>query len=279
MKSSLWPALRATLRERLDEEEFRTWIKPLGIRQDDDRVVLVAPSSHFRHNLKEQYGQLFDEITRDLDSTGVRIVVDTQSQQPPPTPKASARLDPRYRFDSFVVGSSNQFAHAAARAVAESPSHSYNPLFVYGGSGLGKTHLLHAIGHHIQAKFPDLRMVYVQTEQFVNELINSIRFERMPVFRERYRTIDVLLVDDIHVLANKERTQEEFFHTFNTLYTAPEADHLELGLLAAQHPDSRGALAQSLRMGADRRHPGPGPRDQDRHPPPQVRSRENRRPR
>ena len=119
-----------------------------------------------------------------------------------------------------MVGSSNQFAHAACRAVAENPSRSYNPLFLYGGVGLGKTHLMQAIGHHIRLKHRFLEVMYLPAEQFVNELISSLRFNRMPDFRERYRNIDVLLVDDIQFLANKERTQEEFFHTFNTLYTS-----------------------------------------------------------
>ena len=123
-------------------------------------------------------------------------------------------------FSTFVVGKSNEFAHAAAKAVAENPSQSYNPLFLYGGVGLGKTHLLHAIGHEIIRTRPQMRVLYLAAEQFVNELINSIRFDRMPDFRERYRTIDVLLIDDIQFIANKERTQEEFFHTFNTLYTS-----------------------------------------------------------
>ena len=135
-------------------------------------------------------------------------------------PSAVARFNPKYRFHNFVVGNSNQFACAAARAVAEAPGQSYNPLFLYGGVGLGKTHLLHAIGQEIQALLPHLVVHYISAEQFVNELINSIRFDRMPRFRDRYRTMDVLLIDDIQFLANKERTQEEFFHTFNSLYTA-----------------------------------------------------------
>ena len=133
---------------------------------------------------------------------------------------SGARFNPKYRFANFVVGDSNQFATAAARAVAESPGQSYNPLFLYGGVGLGKTHLLHAIGQEIQHQLPHLLVHYISAEQFLNELINSIRFDRMPLFRERYRSIDVLLIDDIQFLANKERTQEEFFHTFNALYTA-----------------------------------------------------------
>jgi len=127
-------------------------------------------------------------------------------------------LNPKYTFDSFVVGSSNQFAHAAARAVAEIPSKSYNPLFIYGGVGLGKTHLMHAIGHYIQARQKRLVLVYMSADRFINEMINAIRFDRLPSFRQKYRSIDVLLVDDIQFIAGKDRTQEEFFHIFNALH-------------------------------------------------------------
>ena len=143
-----------------------------------------------------------------------------KNHHPQPSGIERPLFNPKYRFSNFVVGDSNQFACAAARAVAESPGQSYNPLFLYGGVGLGKTHLLHAVGQEIQHQQPHLRVHYISAEQFLNELINSIRFDRMPLFRERYRSIDVLLIDDIQFLANKERTQEEFFHTFNALYTA-----------------------------------------------------------
>src|SRR4029077_15541081 len=144
-----------------------------------------------------------------------------QTDQAGPPPRlASARLNPKYTFETFVIGSSNRFAHAAAVAVAEAPAKAYNPLFVYGDSGLGKTHLLHAIGHYAQTLYSGLKVRYVSSEEFTNDFINMIRDGKQDGFRRRYRDVDVLLVDDIQFLENKEGTQEEFFHTFNTLHNA-----------------------------------------------------------
>jgi chromosomal replication initiator protein len=229
------------LADQLEPDEFATWFKPLQVRSEDpERLVLLAPDSGFLTTLEESYRPAVDRAIAGLTGPSFEVLfsVDSKRQLRPPNREQAATtaspsgaaspsnsssqgiFDCRYTFDSFVVGKSNEFAHAAAQAVAQSPSHSYNPLFLYGGVGLGKTHLLQAIGHHIQSYHPKLRVLYLAAEQFVNELINSIRFDRMPAFRERYRTIDVLLVDDVQFLANKERTQEEFFHTFNTLYTS-----------------------------------------------------------
>ncbi|HEX5757595.1 MAG TPA: chromosomal replication initiator protein DnaA [Thermoanaerobaculia bacterium] len=222
--SQIWSLLQRELQQELPAEEFATWFRPLKVRtEEEDRLVLLAPDARFLHTLESSYRPAVDRAVAGLKGAAYQVLfsLEEREQAPPEAPPAlAARFNPKYTFDSFVVGNSNQFAHAAARAVAEGPSRSYNPLFLYGGVGLGKTHLLHAIGCHIRERGPQLRVLYLAAEQFVNELINSIRFDRMPAFRERYRTIDVLLIDDVQFLANKERTQEEFFHTFNTLYTS-----------------------------------------------------------
>ncbi|MFW6012249.1 MAG: chromosomal replication initiator protein DnaA [Gemmatimonadota bacterium] len=227
MSHSHWDRLREQLAHQLEPEEYATWFKPLRVHSEDpERLVLLAPDSRFLHTLEESYRPAVDRAIAGLSDTSFEVlfsVADGPGDGAPDarsSPGLPSTFDLRYTFDTFVVGKSNEFAHAAAQAVAQSPSRSYNPLFLYGGVGLGKTHLLHAIGHHIHRDHPRLQVMYLAAEQFVNELINSIRFDRMPSFRERYRTMDVLLVDDVQFLANKERTQEEFFHTFNTLYTS-----------------------------------------------------------
>jgi chromosomal replication initiator protein len=225
---SNWTLLSERLRATLPADEYTTWIAPLRVhRERDDELVLLAPNPSFVHAVEENYRALIDREAAALHDELFQIVLTAREEAaaaadeaPPPEPHSGVvRLNPKYTFETFVVGSSNQFAHAAARAVGESPSRSYNPLFLYGGVGLGKTHLLHAIGHRLRERHPALTLQYLTAEQFVNQLINAIRFKSTHSFRERYRSIDVLLVDDVQFLANKERTQEEFFHTFNTLYT------------------------------------------------------------
>ena len=226
MSHSHWSALQKQLQQELDPEEFATWFLPLKVRDDgdDDRLVLIAPNSRFLHTLEESYRPMVDRALSGISGQPfeVQFSLDEEEGHEPSTDEVVAlgHFNPKYNFKTFVVGKSNEFAWAAAKAVAENPSHSYNPLFLYGGVGLGKTHLLHAIGQEILRSRPHLRVLYLAAEPFVNELINSIRFDRMPQFRERYRTIDVLMIDDVQFIANKERTQEEFFHTFNTLYTS-----------------------------------------------------------
>jgi chromosomal replication initiator protein len=222
MSHSQWSRLQRKLQQQLDPEEYATWFQPLKARDDaQGRLVLVAPNSRFLHTLEESYRRTVDRAVAGLDGPGFEVLFSLDEMgEPPEEPLVASHFNAKYQFRNFVVGKSNEFAHAAAEAVAKNPSQSYNPLFLYGGVGLGKTHLLHAIGHEILRQRPHLRVLYLVAEHFVNELINSIRFDRMPEFRERYRTIDVLMIDDVQFIANKERTQEEFFHTFNTLYTS-----------------------------------------------------------
>ncbi|MFQ5743062.1 MAG: chromosomal replication initiator protein DnaA [Acidobacteriota bacterium] len=245
----LWKSVLSRLETKLDPHSFNTWFRPTSLAwQDQETLHVAVPNEVFREWLRDHYGSLIRESLDELQEIQggdlrVEFTLPGLKSRAAPTAAAardprlrsasrasvgvepgldpfSAPLNPKYRFSAFVVGTSNQFAHAAARAVAESPSRSYNPLFLYGGVGLGKTHLMHAIGHHILAHNTNLRLVYLSSERFMNELINSIRYDRTFEFREKYRNIDVLLVDDIQFLAGKERTQEEFFHTFNALYDA-----------------------------------------------------------
>ncbi len=245
MAESLWKRLQERLREDLGPEEFSTWIKPLRVRSEtSDSIELEVPSQRFLHTLEASYRQQVDRAIAGVSDSSCRVLFSVEELEPPvPARPSLPQFNPRYVFQTFVVGNSNQFAHAACRAVAESPSKSYNPLFLYGGVGLGKTHLLHAIGRQIQSARPELRILYLAAEQFVNDLISSLRFNRMPDFRERYRSIDVLLVDDIQFLANKERTQEEFFHTFNTLYTSQK----QIILSSDSSPRNIPALEERLR--------------------------------
>jgi chromosomal replication initiator protein len=218
MSASVWHRLQACLQRSLPPDEFRTWFGPLSVESESERrLVLRAPNQRFVSSLEEVYRPVVDRAVADLQGAAFEVLFSAADAQPV---RADEPFETRYQFETFVVGNSNQLAFAAASAVADRPGRSYNPLFLYGGVGLGKTHLLHAIGHQIRKKHGKLQVKYLPTEQFVNELINSIRFDRTATFRERYRTIDVLLIDDVQFLGNKERTQEEFFHTFNTLYTS-----------------------------------------------------------
>jgi chromosomal replication initiator protein len=224
--SRTWSQIADRLRAALAPEEYSTWIAPLRVKSEShDELVLSAPNVRFVHTVEESYRHLLDREAAAVRDELLQVFLTAEDGGDEPRPATAdaperGSLNPKYRFDTFVVGNSNQFAHAAARAVAESPSHSYNPLFLYAPAGLGKTHLLHAIGHHVAERHPRLRVHYLTAEQFVNQLINSLRFKSMHAFRDRFRSVDVLLVDDVQFLANKERTQEEFFHTFNTLYTS-----------------------------------------------------------
>jgi chromosomal replication initiator protein len=251
-----WVRILAALEKKINRQSYETWLKPTRFSHIAGKTLYVRiPSAEFQH-LGEKYADLIqeaiDNLALDIDS-----VVFTTPQQDPSAPRVredggfapvsshnsnaphsrrtygatapmpeqsrfdwstASQLNPRYQFDAFVIGSGNQFAMAAAQAVAERPSKAYNPLFIYGGVGMGKTHLMHAIGHDVKRRQPHASICYVSGEKFTNEMINSVRYDKMTSFRDKFRNVDVLLIDDIQFLAGKERTQEEFFHTFNALH-------------------------------------------------------------
>jgi chromosomal replication initiator protein len=228
--ANAWDKILQHLERRVNAHSFATWFRPTRLESaENGRLLVRVPTRLFRKRLTETYGELLRAVLVEVGMPNQQVeFVATEPDPPAPPPGlAQAKLDfdavdhqlnPRYTFDTFVVGASNQFAHAAALAVAEQPSKAYNPLFLYGGVGMGKTHLMQAIGHLIKKRNPAARLTYISAEKFTNEVINSLRFDRMTSFRDRFRNVDVLLVDDIQFIAGKERTQEEFFHTFNALY-------------------------------------------------------------
>ena len=231
----LWIKTISFLEKQLSVPEYAAWIETIHpISFNDNELILGVPSSLAREKVEQKYLDLLrttfsKTVGKDASDLKVILSVDSNStislgSSPILIPQSNdwekPNLNPRYSFSSFVVGNSNKFAHAAAVAVAESPAKSYNPLFIYGGVGLGKTHLMHAIGHQVLKKNQSARIVYSSSEKFTNELINSIRDDKTEDFRQKYRNVDVLLIDDIQFLAGKERTQEEFFHTFNSLHDA-----------------------------------------------------------
>ncbi|HUJ32936.1 MAG TPA: chromosomal replication initiator protein DnaA [Candidatus Acidoferrum sp.] len=228
---TLWDKILQHTERRVNPHSFATWFRPTRQeRAEDDRLVIRVPTRLFSKRLTETYGELLKAVLAEIGHPQLileYICQETELVPGSPAVSPQAKLDfessnhqlnPRYTFDTFVVGASNQFAHAAAKAIAEQPSRSYNPLFLYGGVGLGKTHLMQAIGHELKRRNPGLRLTYISAEKFTNEVIASIRFERMAALRDRFRNMDVLMVDDIQFIATRERTQEEFFHTFNALH-------------------------------------------------------------
>lgn len=245
-----WSKILESARAKLPEQSFRTWLAPTSaVALSSEVLVVAAPSDFAIEWIEDKYGELLIGLSRSLfgdaftlafesrssdlqaapvfaavPATGLEELTASESSPQPGAGKPGrvviGNLNPRYTLDRFVVGSHNELSSAACQAVADAPGRAYNPLFIYGGVGLGKTHLMHAIGNAVLAKVPRARVAYVPTEQFTNELIAAIQSRRTTDFHNRYRRIDVLLVDDVHFLAGKERTQEEFFHTFNALHDA-----------------------------------------------------------
>ena len=232
--SNIWDHVLARIETKVNRHSFYTWFKPTTFVADHDGTIRVrVPNALFRDWLTKHYAAVIEEALGEVQRAGAPVAFVTEDTavpvvadippEPEPVDEETASddlgiLSARYSFDTFIVGPSNQFAHAACRAVAEAPSRSYNPLFIYGGVGLGKTHLMHAIGHYVATHLKSLKLTYISSERFMNEMVNAIRYDRILDFRERYRSVDVLLVDDVQFLAGKEGTQTEFFHTFNALY-------------------------------------------------------------
>lgn len=229
--NELWQKTINIIKGELTEVSFNTWIKSITpISIDKDSIRLGVPNQFTKEILENRYKDLIINSLKIIATKKYNIIFSIASEEALETDEkpevnaatqdnnSSPMLNPKYKFDSFVVGNSNRFAHAACLAVAEAPAKAYNPLFIYGGVGLGKTHLMQAIGHYILDNNPKAKVVYVSSEKFTNELINSIKDDKNVEFRNKYRNIDVLLIDDVQFIAGKERTQEEFFHTFNELH-------------------------------------------------------------
>lgn len=271
--TTIWDLVLSRIEDQVGRHSFSTWFKPTALLADEGQTLSVrVPNPLFVEWLPKHYSVVLAEALTDagrpnatlifVPDTAAGAAARTSAIQEPDaarhgvverrgyegapanteTPRPGS-LIPRYTFDSFIVGPSNQFAHAACRAVAETPSRSYNPLFIYGAVGLGKTHLMHAIGHYVVQHHPGLILTYISSERFMNEMINAVRFDRILDFRSRYRSVDVLLVDDIQFVSGKEGTQNEFFHTFNALHDAQK----QIVISSDRPPQEIPALEERLR--------------------------------
>jgi chromosomal replication initiator protein len=270
MMHRLWHETLAHLEQTLNPQHFSTWIKPIRfVRVEKDIILLEVPNRFIRDWVRDHYVQIIRETVSRIGAVSYKVQLEIGSQvhnketviaeiekvAVPSENLVSIRenqqrewngagnLNTKYIFDEFVAGSSNQFAYAAAMAVANNPATTYNPLFIYGGVGLGKTHLVNAIGNTIIKKNPEMRVCYYTSEKFMNELINSLRYAKMDEFRNKFRSMDVLLIDDVQFIAGKERTQEEFFHTFNALYES----HKQIVVTSDKFPKEIPGLEERLR--------------------------------
>ncbi|MFQ6069564.1 MAG: chromosomal replication initiator protein DnaA [Candidatus Aminicenantales bacterium] len=229
--SIVWRKILNSVKKKIDKKSFDTWFEPTShIGQDGDSIYVKVPNSYFKDWLTYNYSELINTCSQENFNKVYRIKYifdDTPTSFRRKSPQErrlknelllNPDLNPNYTFENFVVGSCNQFAHAASTAVAKNPAKSYNPLYIYGGAGLGKTHLMNAIGHYTLKNHRSLKILYITTEKFMNDLINHLQYGKILDFRQKYRSVDVLLMDDIHFLSGRERTKEEFFHTFNHLY-------------------------------------------------------------
>ena len=255
----LWSESLGAIKDHVGKQNFDTWIKPVRfITKNKNEVTLEVPNKFFRDWLTENYIGQIENILATIAKQEIKIVLAVnQKMDSRPTaektskkeekerdkPQRTNNLIPKYTFENFVVGASNQFAHAACMAVATQPGDNYNPLFIYGGVGLGKTHLVNAIGHRAEALRGSLKVVYLSSESFMNELIGSLRRDRMDEFKAKFRSVDILILDDVQFIAGKERTQEEFFHTFNSLYES----HKQIVITSDKFPKEIPGLEDRLR--------------------------------
>ena len=227
----LWNYILTEMQSKISKPSYDTWLSQTNAKELKENILIVSVPNDFTKNwLDQRYTSVVDSLLYEMTGSKLNVRFETiaelekqeEPEQPPEQPVNTNpnpnMLNPKYTFDTFVVGAANRFAHAACLAVAEAPAKSYNPLFIYGGVGLGKTHLMHAIGHYVKEYHPNRKVAYLSSEKFTNEFINSIMENKADFFRNKYRSVDILLIDDIQFLAGKEQTQEEFFHTFNTLH-------------------------------------------------------------
>ena len=254
----LWSQAIAEIKERIGRHNYETWIKPIGfVSRNKNEICLDVPNKFFRDWLTEHYLTQLQEILSTLAKHDVKVVFEINEKTSRQTivekglkrddrdrvQRSTSNLVPKYTFQNFVVGASNQFAHAACFAVANQPGEHYNPLFIYGGVGLGKTHLVNAIGHQAASQRPSVKVVYLSSESFMNELIGSLRRDKMDEFKKKFRNVDILILDDVQFIAGKERTQEEFFHTFNSLYES----HKQIVITSDKFPKEIPGIEDRLR--------------------------------